>query len=253
LGVTVKMISPQVRDGRSGKLPRHRNQQAQPWSASRSYRGEIVTVQMINPQVRDGAVIVWGAKRLMHTRLTPAEVKRPTPITGQYLPARFTAKVAGCTVKFTLTRVETASGDYTDHVRISDLHVTCNPDGQVLDLPLPLLRSLAIQASTFAAFIIPPHFTWTDGQVTYTTDKAGDYHVVSRGQPPPEVLDVLTDGTDLLRDVARIYATAPYGRKWETIAAHYGYSHEWAHKQVRLARKKHPGLFAKSTRKKGRT
>jgi hypothetical protein len=237
---------------KSRKLPRHKNQRVQSWSASRLYRGDLVTVRMTDPDLRDGAVIIWGRKRLMHTRLTPTEVKRPTPITGQYLPATFTAKVAGCTVNFTLTRVETASGDYTDHVGISDLHVTCNPGTQVLDLPLPLLRSLAIQASTFAAWIIPPHFTWTDGYATHKTDKAGDYHVVARGQPAPEMLDELTDGKDLLRDVARIYATAPYGRKWETIATHYGYSTEWAHKQVRLARKKHPGLFTTSTRKKGR-
>jgi hypothetical protein len=207
---------------------------------------------MTDPELREGEVIIGGEPTLLHTRLRPTEVKRPTPITGQYLPATFTAKVANCTVNFTLTRVKTASGENTDHVGISDLHVTCNPGTQVLDLPLPLLRSLAIQASTFAAFIIPPHFTWTDGGVTWTSGKAGACHFVSRGQPPPEVLDELTDGKDLLRDVARIYATAPYGRKWQTIAAHYGYGPEWAHKQVRLARKKYPGLFTTSTRKKGR-
>jgi hypothetical protein len=202
---------------------------------------------MTKPDTSRGVPIA-GVPFLLHDTLDNSALKKPKPVTGNYLPATFEAEVSGCRVTFTLDLVRKSvrkAGKVFDSIQITSLHCECGGSGYVSgDLPLPLLRRLAIEASAFAAWRIPPHFTYSVGGVTWQTDgAANDFHIVGPGGLSAEVAKDFGAQVDLLHQVARVYHAAPYGAKYELIARQFGYRKDWAKKKVAQAKAELPHLF----------
>jgi len=214
------------------------------WSSWRTWRGHRVVVTMIDPANTATSTVLSGAGVLYHTGTRPRDVQVITPTTGQYLPATFTATLPTCTVTFTLDVVRKVRGPVdADGVRFTFLQVEGSQGFDHDDVPLGLLRSLAVRASTFTLWLVPPNTTYTAYGVEWRSDDDGAFQIVGPGTTPPAVLHDLTRQADLLEQVAQVWRNTPHGEKYQEIAATFGFGTDWAHKQVKRARKAHPHLF----------
>lgn len=249
-------MSKPKKPGRATPLPATHPNAGAAFEASMKWQKGVLRVRMTSPATSHGTPIA-GFRYLLHTTLSPA-TKKPEPLTGNYLPATFEAEVNGCTATFTLDLVRKSvkkNGKVLDSVQITALQCHCVGGSFVADdLPLPLMRRLAIEASTFAAWKLPPNFAYDIGGLTWRTDSSGlDFHIVGPGGIPVEVAQDLGTQTDLLRAVARLYHSAPYGSKYLQIAKAFGYKTEWAKKWVARAKQELPELFeepAKQSKRK---
>ena len=226
------------------------------FSASKLYRGKQITVRMVSPDTSKG-IPKSGIPWLVHRN--SLKVKKPTPVTGNYLPSRFEVENFGCEISFTLEAVKGKQG--RSSVQITEL--SCS-QGVTLQLPLALLRTLALRACTFSAYLLPPHFTYKPfPNVTVTIDKEGGFEIMGSAKLPREILQDLhssdEDKTDKLKRVWELYNSADKGVRYATVAEGFGYSPgsraglEWAHKWVKLARKKFaPKTVRKSQPRKGK-
>ena len=195
---------------------------------------------MVNPDTSNG-VPVSGFRYLLHRH--SHEVKQPTPVTGNYLPAQFEVENFGCKVSFTLEAVKGERGKSS--VEITQL--SCER-GVTLKLPLALFRSLALRACTFTGYLLPPNFSYKVGEaLTVKSGKSGSLEITGSSSLPAEVLkdlhDADEDKTDRLQRVWDLYNRAPDGVKYAKVAEGFGYPPgkagiEWAHKWVQIARKK---------------
>lgn len=148
------------------------------FSASKLYRGKQLTVRMVDPDTSKG-IPVSGFRFLVHRN--SFKVKKLTPVFGNYLPSRFEVENFGCKISFTLEEVTGKQG--RSPVQITEL---CCSQGVTLQLPLALLRTLALQACTFSAYLLPPHFTYKPSpNVTISTDKEGGFQIVGSANLPP--------------------------------------------------------------------
>lgn len=210
------------------------------FSASKLFRGKQLTVRMVSPDTSHG-VPVSGFRYLLHR--DSHDVKKPTPVTGNYLPSQFEVENYGCKITFTLEAVKGERG--RSSVEITQL--SCER-GVTLKLPLALLKSLALRACTFSGYLLPPNFVIESGKnFTVKAGKTGGLHITGSSSLPAEVLkdlhDADEDKTDKLRRVWDLYKLAPEGVKYAKVAEGFGYPPgragiEWAHKWVKLARKK---------------
>lgn len=226
------------------------------FSASKLYRGKQLTVRMVSPDTSKG-IPISGIPWVVHRN--SLKVKKPTPVTGNYLPSRFEVENFGCEIFFTLEEVKGKQG--RSSVQITEL--SCS-QGVTLQLPLALLRTLALRACTFSAYLLPPHFTYKPfPNVTVKTDKEGGFEIMGSAKLPREILQDLhspdEDKTDKLKRVWELYNSADRGMRYATVAEGFGYSPgsraglEWAHKWVKLARKKFaPKTVRKSQPRKGK-
>lgn len=191
-----------------------------------------------------------GMPVLLHTDRDPATLRKPHPITGNYLPARFHATLGSCEVSFLLEAVRTSSDtpdepNLLNACQVTQLTVQCTGGDYVRgDLPLDLLRQLAVRASTFAAVLLPPNYRYEAHGAVHRTDDDGGWLILGAGDTPAQVMRDLTQDADLLTQVAQLWQQLPHGRKYDGIATAFGFSKSWAHKQVKLARKQLPHLFA---------
>jgi hypothetical protein len=229
---------------------------ANQFSASKLYRGKQITVRMVSPDTSKG-IPKSGIPWLVHRN--SFKVKKPTPVTGNYLPSRFEVENFGCEISFTLEAVKGKQG--RSSVQITEL--SCS-QGVTLQLPLALLRTLALRACTFSAYLLPPHFTYKPfPNVTVTIDKEGGFEIMGSAKLPREILQDLhssdEDKTDKLKRVWELYNSAEVGVRYATVAEGFGYPPgsragiEWAHKWVKLARKKFaPKTVRKSQQRKGK-
>lgn len=131
----------------SKQLAKRLHTRSNRFSASKLYRGKQLTVRMISPDSSAG-VPVSGFRYLLHRE--SHEVKQPTPVTGNYLPSKFEVENFGCKVSFTLDSVKGERGKSSVEI----VELSCER-GVTLDLPLALLRSLALRACTFAGYLLP--------------------------------------------------------------------------------------------------
>jgi len=223
--------------------------------ASKLYRGKQLTVRMVSPDCSKG-IPVSGIPFLLHTSL--AVVKQPTPVTGNYLPAKFEVENFGSNVSFTLAEVK---GRHKSSVEITEL--SCDR-GVTAKLPLALFRALGLRACTFSAYLMPPNFQYKLGEnFTVKAGKNGSLEIMGSGHIPVEVLNDLhdpeQDKTDKLKRVWQLYKQAPEGQKYAKVAEGFGYppgsrsGNEWAHKWVKAARKKFaPHTVRKTKQKRGK-
>ena len=213
---------------------------ANKFHASAPYRKQTLTVRMTYPDTSKG-IPVAGFRYLLHGSYD--KVKQPTPITGNYLPAKFEVLGFGCRVTFTL---ELVKGTRHDSLEITEL--ACE-HGVKSSLPLALFRKLALKASTFTGYLLPPFYSYSPSpSVTVKADKNGGLEIMGSGSIPVEVLNDLhnpeQDVTDKLKRVWELYQRAPEGMKYSKVAEGFGYPAgsrsglEWAHKWVKRARKK---------------
>jgi len=224
--------------------------------ASKPYRGKQLTVRMVSPDCSTG-VPVSGVPYQLHSEYK--RVKQPTPVTGNYLPAKFEVDNFDSKVSFTLTRVKDRHGKSS--VVITEL---CCDHGVTAKLPLALFRQLGLRASTFLAFFLPPYFEFYDApNVKVKTGKDCRLWIVGKGLIPAEVLNVLHDTeqteADRLKRVWQLYKQAPKGQKYAKVAEGFGYppgsksGMDWAHKWVKRARKKFaPHTVRKAKQKRGK-
>lgn len=226
------------------------------FSASKLYRGKQITVRMVSPDTSKG-IPTSGIPWLVHRN--SLKVKKPTPVTGNYLPSRFEVENFGYEISFTLEAVKGKQG----HSSVEITELSCS-QGVTLQLPLALLRTLALRACTFSAYLLPPHFTYKPSpNVTIKTDKEGSLEIIGSANLPREILQDLhspdEDKTDKLKRVWELYSAAEVGVRYAKVAEGFGYPPgsragiEWAHKWVKLARKKFaPKTVRKSQPRKGK-
>lgn len=224
--------------------------------ASKPFRGKQLTVRMVSPDCSKG-IPVSGFESLLHS--DRATVRQPTPVTGNYLPAKFEVDNFGCAVRFTLGIVKGLHGKSS--VEITEL--SCER-GISAKLPLALFRQLALRACTFSAYLMPPNFEYKLGDnFTVKAGKNGSLEIMGSGQIPVEVLNDLhnpeQDKTDKLKRVWQLYKQAPEGQRYAKVAEGFGYPPgsrsglEWAHKWVKAARKRFaPDTVRKTKQKRGR-
>ena len=213
---------------------------ANKFRATASYRGQQLEVRMTDPDTSRG-IPVSGFRYLLHG--SHDKVKQPTPITGNYLPAKFEVLGFGCTVTFTLSVVKGAR-----HSSVEITELTCE-QGITSTLPLALFRKLALKASTFTGYLLPPLYSYSPSpNFTVKAGEKGALEITGSGSIPVEVLNDLhnpeQDVTDKLQRVWDLYNRAPEGMKYAKVAEGFGYPAgsksgiEWSHKWVKRARKK---------------
>jgi hypothetical protein len=225
---------------------------ANKFRASASYRGRQIEVRMINPDTSRG-VPTSGFRYLLHSSFD--KVKQPTPVTGNYVPSKFEVLGFGCRVAFTL---EIVKGARHSSVEITEL--ACE-QGVKSSLPLALFRKLALKASTFTGYLLPPLFSYSPSpSFTIKAGEKGALEIMGSGSIPVEVLNDLHDPeqevTDKLKRVWDLYNRAPEGMKYSKVAEGFGYSPgsksglEWAHKWVKRARKEFAPQQVRKTRQR---
>lgn len=226
--------------------------------AVRKFQGKSLTVRMISPDTTHG--IPQTAAWLLHTDKLFRQVKEPTRVTGNFLPASFVVENFGCEVSFTLSAV--ALGHGKSEVRITELNLKC-ANGLHTDLPEGLFRELGLRACTFTAVMIPPNFSYSYApNHRYHAGSEGDLQIIGSTDLPREVLgdlfDANTSDRERLKRIWKLYLQAPSRQKYDMVAEAHGYppgskaGRNWAHKWVKRARKEFaPDTVRKPTKRKG--
>lgn len=228
------------------------------FTASKKFQSKTLTVRMISPDPTHGIPQTGGW--LLHTDKQIGQVKEPTRVTGNFLPASFVVENFGCEVSFTLSVIPIGHGK--SEIRITELNVKC-ANGLHTDLPEGLFRELGLRACTFTAFMIPPNYSFSYGSNhRYHSGSAGDLQIIGSSTIPGEVLGDLFDENasdrERLKRIWNLYQQAPSRQKYDMVAEAHGYppgskaGRNWAHKWVKRARKEFaPDTVRKPNKRKG--
>lgn len=219
-----------------------------------------VTVKMISPGTGTG-IPLSGMHVLFHSDKNPAKLKKPLPITGNYSPATFITEGLDCVVTFTLSQVtKSTPGRRYESLQITSYSVVCENDNYAKGIPLDLLLSLGVRASTFSAVILPPHFSYTEHGITWKTDSDGSYFITGEGDLPTEVQESLTDLTEseFFKHLGEVWSNSPHGEQIKSIRAAFTkpdgsqWGVKWADKKIAAGKKFYPQYFKVRPTKKGK-
>ena len=211
-----------------------------------------VTVRMITPDPSSG-VPISGFPFVIHSGINPAILKTPKRVTGNYLPATFEATGLPCKVpvQFILDRVST--GNSTGVAQI--VSVTCSKGIDTKqNLRFSLLRTLALQASTFSATLYPPNYSFTEHGVTWKAGKTGDMLITGEGNIQAHTRDDKENTPKDLRDryrlLADIWTNTEHGQRYEAARKQFPYGDKWIEKHVKRGKELYPNWFGISAGKK---
>lgn len=177
-----------------------------------------------------------------------AKLKKPETRILYWLPGRF--KVEGLPYEFEFTLGVVKPKNYpkqgaqfkiTECTRIDKC-----PEGFTnSDIPIYLLRSLAIRASTWIALCTPEGYKDPKTGAEYLTQ----INPIEPGTPSNSVMkDFLgtLEGELLYREVGRLWRNTAHGTIEKTIASEFGYSTYWANKKIKEGKKLYPKYFIKN-------
>jgi len=205
---------------------------------------------MTKPDNRKGVAIA-GVPWLLHTDRKPRQVKKPLKVTGNFVPATFRVDGFDCELTFTLGLVKkSARNRKSDAIQITQGTFNSQNGFTATDIPVGLLRSLGVKASTFLAYLIPPHYTWIDHGVINKAGKEGNVYIIDERGIPPPLLDRDLHGIDLYEVIGRIWREAPYGEKHSRVADAFDYSTKWANKHIMIGKQEYPQFFKQRKDKK---
>jgi len=198
---------------------------------------------------------------IYHSDKNPAKLKKPLQITGNYSPATFITEGLDCVVTFTLSQVtKSTPGRRYASLQITSYSVVCENDNYAKDIPLDLLLSLGVRASTFSAVILPPHFSFTQYGHSLNSGSDGHYLITGEGDLPTEVQEVLTDLTEseFYKHLGEVWSNSPHGEQIKSIRAAFTkpdgsqWGVKWADKKIAAGKKFYPQYFKVRPTKKGK-
>ena len=209
------------------------------YTASRKLRnGNTLTVTYIGSSRSDHKVA-------FHLDVDMSKVKKPTRVTGNYLPGRFKVEGLPFSVEFVVDVWKPANYATTNkgaEMRITEMHITEMQNSLGLtshDLPVDELRRLAIQASSFLAVVSPRTKAEAFGK---------DFNILGHVSTPRKTVEAFAgapklEGKELYEAIGKLHQATPQGMKQQVIAAHFGYGIDWAQKHIRLGKQLYPKLF----------
>ena len=176
-----------------------------------------------------------------------AKLKKPVKKIAYMLPGKF--KVSGLEYELEFTLDIVRPKDYPKHgatFQITEFtRKQKTPDGlnkSDLDLPINLLRSLAIKASTVIALCTPVGYT--KNGVEYLSR----INPIRQTKPSSDILrDFLgtLKGEDLYEALGEVWRKASHGSIYKDIGERFGFSEAWANKHIDIGKKKYPQFFKK--------
>jgi len=90
---------------------------------------------------------------MVHEPYNITKIKKPTKIYGNYLPSDFEVSGLPCKIVFRLDKVKTFADSYS--MQITHITFDCPNGLQSSDIPIDLIRTLAVKASAFVAEVTP--------------------------------------------------------------------------------------------------
>ena len=176
-----------------------------------------------------------------------AKLKKPVKKIVYMLPGQFKVEGLPYHLEFTLDIVKPK--DYPKHgatFQITEFtRKQKSPAGLTrpdLDMPINLLRSLAIKASTVVALCTPVGYT--KNGVEYLTQ----INPIRQTKPNSDTLrDFLgtLKGEDLYRALGEVWRNASHGSIYTDIGERFGFGNDWANKHIHIGKNKYPQYFKK--------
>ena len=171
------------------------------------------------------------------------KLKQPVKRIGYWLPARFKAEGLAYELEFTLDIVKPVNYPKTGaQFKITELTIK-TPEGFTnSDMPINLLRSLAVKASTFVALCTPVGYTKNGAE--YLTQ----INPIKQATPSSDAIkDFLgtLKGEDLYRAIGEVWRNASHGLIYQDIGERFGYGSDWANKHIHIGKTKYPQFFRK--------
>ena len=174
-----------------------------------------------------------------------AKLKKPVKKIVYMLPSKFKVEGLPYHLEFTLDIVRPK--DYPKHgatFQITEFtRKQKTPDGlnkSDLDLPINLLRSLAIKASTVIALCTP--IGYTKNGVEYLTQ----INPIRQTNPGSDIMkDFLgtLKGEDLYKALGEVWRNASHGSIYKDIGERFGFGDDWANKHIHIGKKKVSTIF----------
>lgn len=214
------------------------------FEASRKVGKQLIKVRLL-PTVRK-----YGEKSgqpFYHEQVDIKKIKKPKKVVGNFLPSDFEVFGLPCEVTFTLDLVQAKTAKDKPLMQITQITFKC-PNGLLnSDLPINLLRSLAVQASSFVAEITPANFRREFKNGYEQTDDKGGFMVLSQSSSNKRraqmFLGIQPTGKDLYEQIGHLYSTLPYGTKYKHIAQAFGRTKAWAYKHTAIGAEQYPQFF----------
>ena len=186
-----------------------------------------------------------GSQYQVEGQIDLAKLKKPETRILYWLPAKFRCEGLPYEFEFTLGIVKPKN--YPKHYaqfKITECTRKDNcPDGFTnTDIPIYLLRSLAIRASTFVARCTPVGYK--EKGATYLTQ----IEPISPATPSKQTLKNFLgtlEGELLYKEIGRIWRDSAHGTIEKTIANEFGFTTHWANKKIKLGKKLYPQFFRK--------
>jgi len=176
-----------------------------------------------------------------------AKLKKPVKKIVYMLPGKF--KVSGLKYELQFTLDIVRPKDYPKHgatFQITEFErKQKTPDGlnkSDLDLPINLIRSLAIKASTVVALCTPVGYT--KNGVEYLSR----INPIRQTKPGNDILrDFLgtLKGEALYRALGEVWRNASHGSIYQDIGERFGFGNDWANKHIHIGKNKYPQYFKK--------
>jgi len=196
---------------------------------------------------------------MVHEPYNITKIKKPTKIYGNYLPSDFEVSGLPCKIVFRLDKVKTFADSYS--MQITHITFDCPNGLQSSDIPIDLIRTLAVKASAFVAEVTPANTRIDHSPGNYTvTGSEGGFVVLGHAGVKQETekafVGTRPTGEDLYKQIGYLYSTLPHGSKHKLIMQAFGRSLAWAHKHTAIGAKEYPQYFKgykqKPKQKKGK-
>jgi hypothetical protein len=200
--------------------------------ATSNHKGKPITVTLLG-----------GSQYQIENLPDLKKLKQPVKRIGYWLPGKFRCEGLAYELDFTLDIVKPANYPKTGaQFKITELIIK-SPDGfSNSDLPIQLLRSLAVKASTFVALCTPVGYTKNGAeyltqinpikQATPTSDTVKDFLGTLKGE-------------DLYRALGDVWRNASHGSIYQDIGERFGFGDDWANKHIYIGKTKYPQFFRK--------
>jgi hypothetical protein len=187
-----------------------------------------------------------GRNYQLEGQIDLAKLKKPETRIVYWLPAKF--KTDGLPYEFEFTLGIVKPKNYPKHgaeFKITECtRIDKCPDGFTnSDIPIYLLRSLAIRASTVVALCTPVGYKDING-AEYLTQINLIEPATPSGQTLKDFLGTL-EGELLYKEIGRIWRNSAHGTIEKNIASEFGFTTFWANKHIKKGKEQYPQYFKK--------
>ncbi len=206
-------------------------------TATGKHKNKLVTV-----------VFLGGERYQFESGINLAKLKKPETRIVYWLPARFKAEGLPYELEFTLGIVKPKNYP-KQGARFEIIECTRKdhcPNGFTnSDIPIYLLRSLAIKASTFLASCTPVGYKDPKTGAEYLTQ----INILQQATPGEIAKDFLgtLEGELLYQEIGRIWRNSAHGLVYKNIAEQFQQSSSWANKHIAIGKKNYPKFFKRTT------